>query len=67
MEARLEERGDVINLIPQPDGSVRRREVSMNAVIIQVQPDGGRLISIECKDEAMLPALREEARRIIGF
>jgi hypothetical protein len=52
---------------------ITRPEVSVNAVMVQIieapGQDGERLfqraVSILCKDEHMLPALQEEARKIL--
>lgn len=46
--------------------NVKRRDASINAVIIQIV-DGKRYVSIECRDAEMLPRLNEEARRIFGL
>ena len=42
-----------------------RRPSTMNAVIIQLMPNGKRVVSIECVDEDMLETLKEEADRIV--
>lgn len=63
----LSTNGDWINLVPQAQGGAARLEARMNAVVVQVLPDGGRLIHIECVDQEMLPLLRQEAHKIIGF
>ena len=60
------EKGEMLNLIPLASGGAIRREATLNAVIVQVTSWGERLVSIECKDQAMLPALQAEAARIIG-
>ena len=54
------------NVFPTADGSATYYEARMNAVVVQVFPEGGRAVSIECKDPEMLPQLREQAQAVIG-
>lgn len=52
---------------------ITRPEMSVNAVMVQIFEAAGddgerrfqKAVSILCKDEHMLPALEEEARRIL--
>lgn len=63
-----------INLIPLAGGGVTTVKPQVNGVLVQLVPGVGyegepivrRAISIMCIDSDMLPALKEEARRILG-
>lgn len=51
------------SLIPS-NAPIVRREADMNAVVVQLMPNGMRMTSIVCKDEEMLPQLQKAARQI---
>ena len=61
---------EIVNMVANVDGSMRIPAMGVNAVLIQLleveQGDGTtklqRFVSIQCEDESLLPALREEAR-----
>ena len=58
------------NWFPTASGSIVRHEATFNGVVVQCfpSPDGesySTAVSIMCKDDEMMPMLRNEARRII--
>lgn len=73
--ATLTDVGECVNMIPQKDGSIQTIEPNKNAVIVQLFPGGKdengkrimkRIVCIECVDDELYPALKEEAFKIVN-
>lgn len=65
--------GEMVNIIPKMDGSIKIIEANKNAVIVQLfishTEEGERVINravcVECMDDELYPDLQAEALRIL--